>query len=87
LNAFINQFNTAARWPAVCRLVRDDLKLGDRFQSFDLRLTKTFKFSEHFILRVGGSDSRWSVRHGRAARLSVRCARELLKLFRTGLYC
>jgi hypothetical protein len=51
LNAFINQFNTGRPLASRLPLVRDDLKLGDRFQSFDLRLTKTFKFSEHLSLQ------------------------------------
>ena len=38
------------------RLVRvgGDLKLGDSFQSLDLRLTKTFRFSEHFNIQAIG---------------------------------
>jgi hypothetical protein len=32
-------------------LVRDDLELGDSFQSLDLRLTKTFRFNEHFNIQ------------------------------------
>jgi hypothetical protein len=51
LNAFINQFNTGRPVASRLPLVRDDLKLGDSFTSFDLRLTKTFKFSEHFSLQ------------------------------------
>ena len=51
LNAFINQFNTGRPLASRLPLVRDDLKLGDPFQSFDLRLTKTFKFNEHFNIQ------------------------------------
>ena len=51
MNAFINQFNTGRPLANRLPLVRDDLKLGDRFQSLDLRLTKTFKFSEHFSIQ------------------------------------
>lgn len=45
-NAFANDFNATA--PAADRLplVRDDLKFGDSFTSFDLRLTKTIKLGE-----------------------------------------
>ena len=54
LNAFITQYNTGR--PVASRLptVRDDLQLGDSFQSFDLRLTKTFRFSEHFNIQAIG---------------------------------
>jgi len=52
LNAFINQFNTGR--PVVSRLplVQDDLKLGDSFQSFDLRLTKTWSFGEKLYIQA-----------------------------------
>ncbi len=52
LNAFISQLN--ATRPLVSRLplVRDDLELGDSFQSFDLRLTKTFRFTEHVNIQA-----------------------------------
>ena len=48
LNAFISQFNTGRPVASRLPLVRDDLELGDSFQSLDLRLTKTFRFSERF---------------------------------------
>jgi len=48
LNAFINAFNTGRPLASRLPLVRDDLNLGDSFQSLDVRLTKTFRFSEHF---------------------------------------
>src|SRR5262249_50134261 len=52
LNAFLNQYN--ATLPAASRLplVRDDLKFGDGFQSFDLRLTKSFKFGERLSIQA-----------------------------------
>jgi len=51
LNAFINEFNSGRPVASRLPLVRDDLKLGDSFQSFDLRLTKTFRISEHFNIQ------------------------------------
>jgi carboxypeptidase family protein/TonB-dependent receptor-like protein len=51
LNTFINEFNTTRPVASRLPLVRDDLKLGDSFQSLDLRLTKTFRFSEHFNIQ------------------------------------
>jgi hypothetical protein len=54
LNAFINEFNTGRPLASRLPLVRDDLKLGDSFQSLDLRLTKTFRFSEHFNIQAIG---------------------------------
>lgn len=51
LNAFINQFNTGRALASQLPLVRDDLELGDSFQSFDVRLTKTFRFGEHFNIQ------------------------------------
>jgi hypothetical protein len=51
LNAFINQYNTGLPVPSRLPLVRDDLKLGDSLTSFDLRVTKTFRFSEHFNIQ------------------------------------
>jgi len=48
LNAFINEFNTGRPIASRLPLVRDDLQLGDSFQSLDLRLTKTFWFGENF---------------------------------------
>jgi hypothetical protein len=65
LNAFITQLNAAGgslcasqnsttgefQTRVILPLVRDDLKLGDNFQSFDLRLTKTFKFGERFSVQ------------------------------------
>lgn len=51
LNAFINEFNTGRPLASRLPLVRDDLELGDSFQSADLRLTKTFRFSENFNIQ------------------------------------
>jgi hypothetical protein len=51
LNAFINQFNTGRPLVSRLPLVRDDLELGDSFQSLDVRLTKTFRFSENFNIQ------------------------------------
>ncbi len=51
LNAFINAFNAGRPLASRLPLVRDDLNLGDSFQSLDLRLTKTFRFSEHFNIQ------------------------------------
>src|SRR6266508_5838207 len=65
LNAFITQLNAAGgslcanqnsttgqfQTRVILPLVRDDLRLGDNFQSFDLRLTKTFKFGESFSVQ------------------------------------
>ena len=51
LNTFINQLNAGRPVASRLPLVRDDLRLGDSFQSFDLRLTKTFRFSEHFNIQ------------------------------------
>jgi len=51
LNAFINEFNAARPLASRLPLVRDDLQLGDSFQSLDLRLTKTFRFSENFNIQ------------------------------------
>src|SRR6266545_1173140 len=51
LNTFINEFNTGRPVASRLPLVPDDLKLGDSFQSLDLRLTKTFRFSEHFNIQ------------------------------------
>jgi hypothetical protein len=48
LNAFINAFNSGRPIASRLPLVLDDLQLGDSFQSLDLRLTKTFRFSENF---------------------------------------
>jgi hypothetical protein len=51
LNAFINQFNTGRPLGSQLPLVPDYVKLGDSFQSLDLRLTKTFRFNEHFNIQ------------------------------------
>ena len=51
LNAFITQFNAVRPLASRLPLVRDDLELGDSFQSLDLRLTKTFRFSENFNIQ------------------------------------
>lgn len=49
LNNFLKWHNStfASTYP----LVRDDLKLGDAFQSFDLRLTKIFKLNDRVNIR------------------------------------
>ncbi len=52
LNGFINQFNAGRPVASRLPLVRDDLNLGDSFQSFDLRLTKTFRFTEHVNIQA-----------------------------------
>jgi hypothetical protein len=52
LNAFINQFNATAPAAGRLPLVRDDLEFGDSFQSFDLRLTRTFKLSERLSVQA-----------------------------------
>jgi hypothetical protein len=46
LNAYINQFNTGLAVADQLPLVRDDLRFGDSFQSFDLRLSKAFRIRE-----------------------------------------
>lgn len=51
LNAFINEYNTGRPLVSQLPLVPDSVKLGDSFQSLDLRLTKTFRFSEHFNIQ------------------------------------
>jgi hypothetical protein len=51
LNAFINAFNVGRPVASRLPLVRDDLNLGDSFQSLDLRLTKTFRFTESFNIQ------------------------------------
>jgi len=51
LNTFINQYNTGRPLVSRLPLVPDNVKLGDSFQSLDLRLTKTFRFSEHFNIQ------------------------------------
>jgi outer membrane receptor protein involved in Fe transport len=52
LNAFINQFNPTARPADRLPLVPDDAKFGDSFQSFDLRLTKSFKLNERLSVQA-----------------------------------
>jgi Carboxypeptidase regulatory-like domain/TonB dependent receptor len=52
LNAFINQFNSTVAPADRLPLVRDDSKFGDSFQSFDLRLTKSFKLSERLSVQA-----------------------------------
>ena len=51
LNAFINAFNAGRPVASRLPLVQDDLDLGDSFQSLDVRLTKTFRFSENFNIQ------------------------------------
>jgi hypothetical protein len=46
LNAFLNQYNTGRPLAQRLPLVRDDLEFGVSLQSFDLRLTKTFKIGD-----------------------------------------
>jgi Carboxypeptidase regulatory-like domain/TonB dependent receptor-like, beta-barrel len=52
LNAFINQFNSRALPGSPLPLVPDDFEFGDSFQSFDLRLTKSFKLSERLNVQA-----------------------------------
>jgi hypothetical protein len=52
LNAFINQFNSRSLPGSPLPLVPDDLKFGDSFQSFDLRLTRGFKLSERLTVQA-----------------------------------
>jgi hypothetical protein len=52
LNAFINQYNTMPLPGSPLPLAPDDLEFGDSFQSFDLRLTKSFKLSERLNVQV-----------------------------------
>jgi Carboxypeptidase regulatory-like domain/TonB dependent receptor len=52
LNAFINQFNATAPPAGRLPLAPDNLKFGDGFQSFDLRLTKSFKLSERLNVQA-----------------------------------
>jgi hypothetical protein len=54
LNAFINQYNSRSLPGSPLPLVPDNLKFGDSFQSFDLRLTKTFKLSERLNIQAIG---------------------------------
>ena len=51
LNAFINEFNAGRPLASRLPLVRDDLHLGDPFQSLDVRLTKEFRITEHFNIQ------------------------------------
>ncbi len=52
LNAFINLFNSRSLPGSPLPLVPDDLKFGDSFQSFDLRLTRSFKLSERLNVQA-----------------------------------
>jgi hypothetical protein len=52
LNAFINQFNTTALPADRLPLAPDDAKFGDSFQSFDLRLTKSFRLNERLSVQA-----------------------------------
>jgi carboxypeptidase family protein len=52
LNAFINQFNATTPQGGPLPLVPDDAKFGDSFQSFDLRLTRSFKLSERLNIQA-----------------------------------
>ncbi|HKX27662.1 MAG TPA: carboxypeptidase regulatory-like domain-containing protein [Blastocatellia bacterium] len=51
LNAFLNQYNAGLAPLDRLPLVRDDLRFGDSFQAFDLRLTKTFKLRERMSIQ------------------------------------
>jgi Carboxypeptidase regulatory-like domain/TonB dependent receptor len=51
LNAFINAFNSGRPVASRLPLVRDDLRLGDSFQSLDVRLTKTFRIGERLNIQ------------------------------------
>lgn len=54
LNAFIKQLNSGGGLDGFgpLPLVRDDLKFGDSFTSFDLRVSKVFKLSERVSLQA-----------------------------------
>lgn len=56
LNAFIRQVNATGGIPGVgpLPLVPDNLKLGKNFTSFDLRVSKTFKFKDRYSLQAIG---------------------------------
>ncbi len=53
LNSFIQQVNRGGGIAGVglLPLVRDDLKLGDSFTSFDMRVSKSFKLSERWSIQ------------------------------------
>jgi hypothetical protein len=52
LNSYLTGLNAAGGVNGVILpLVRDDLRFGDSFQSFDLRLTKSFKLTERMSLQ------------------------------------
>jgi Carboxypeptidase regulatory-like domain/TonB dependent receptor len=52
LNAFINQFNSMSLPGSPLPLVPDDAKFGDSFQSFDLRLSRSFKLTERLSVQA-----------------------------------
>jgi Carboxypeptidase regulatory-like domain/TonB dependent receptor len=52
LNSFINQFNTGLDIDDQLPQVRDDLRFGDGFQSFDLRLSKEFRIREGMSIQA-----------------------------------
>jgi hypothetical protein len=52
LNQYLTQLNAAGGVDGrLLPLVQDDLRFGDSFQSFDLRLTKTFKLTERMNIQ------------------------------------
>jgi hypothetical protein len=51
LNAFIRQLNQGRPANAQLPLVNDDLELGDSLNSFDVRLSKTFRFGERLSIQ------------------------------------
>jgi hypothetical protein len=52
LNAFINQFNAMSLPGSPLPLVPNDAKFGDSFQSFDLRLSRSFRLSERLSVQA-----------------------------------
>ncbi len=52
LNAFLNQINVGVPSAQRLPLVRDELTFGDSLQSFDMRLSKTFKFKERWNVQA-----------------------------------
>jgi uncharacterized protein YegL len=53
LNRFIRQFNSSGLRSDPLPLVRDEARFNDSFHSFDLRLSKTFRFGNETRLEAG----------------------------------